>query len=261
MFKLSGNALPRMSLLLATFSLAACGGGGGGSSSDDGNNLEPGTTTVDPGFFMTTITYASGEEPDRASTLLSPTGEYVTVISDADGTFGELTFRSDDTFSGAGTNVFFDGGWQSEDGSLEGNVVSPQELIATYTAPRGNSELTLERANEFSDLGVTLGDLEGIYLMSGGISTSVTINSNGEVTDGSDSTGCVISGTITIPNPAFNIFEVDLTLSNCGEIEGGATSAQRNGEYEGLGAYDPENSELLFSGTNGKVVALFIGVK
>lgn len=282
MFKPSGNALPRMSLLIATFSLAACGGGG--SSSDDGNNSEPGTTpepettAVDPGVFETTVTYAAGGG-DNAFTLLSPSGKYATIITSKqspDGTFGTLTFADDGTVSGTGNNVFLDGEtWDSEDGSLEGNVVSSQEFIATFTAPDSSSEITLVRDTEFSDLGVTMEDLSGSYSMdrrtedgeggySSGVLTNVTIDSGGTVT-GSDTVvgsdpdkACVINGSVTIPDATYNSFEGTLNLDNCSDIDGGATGLQRDGDYQIVGAYEPATNDIVFAGTNGTVVALFI---
>ncbi len=278
MFKPSGNALPRMSLLLATFSLAACGGGGGGSSSDDGNNLEPGTTTVEPGVFEATVTYAAGGA-DSAFTLLSSSGRYATIVTSKqspDGTFGTFTFANDDTVSGTGINVFLDGQtWDSDEGSLEGNVISSQEFMATFTAPDSSSEITFVRDTQFSDLGITMEDLSGSYSMdrrtedgeggySSGVLTNVTIDSGGTVTGsdtvvGSDPTkACVINGSVTIPDTAYNSFEGTLNLDNCSDIEGGATGLQRDGDYQIVGAYEPATNDIVFAGTNGTVVALFI---
>lgn len=280
MFKLSGNALPRISLLFAALSLAACGGGGGGgSSSDDGNNLEPGTTTtVDPGVFETMVTYAAGGS-DSAFTLLSPSGKYATIVTSKpspDGTFGTLTFADDGTVSGTGNNVYLDGEtWDSEDGSVEGNVISSQEFTATFTAPDSSSEITLVRDTEFSDSGVTMEDLSGSYSMdrrtedgeggySDGVLTNVTIDSGGTIT-GSDTVvgsdpdkACVINGSVTIPDATYNSFEGTLNLENCSDIEGGATGPQRDGDYQIVGAYEPATNDIVFAGTNGNVVALFI---
>jgi len=282
MFKLPGNVLPRFSLLFATLSLVACGGGGGGSSDggndpapNDGNGSGTVATAVDPGLFDTTIRYDSGD-PDRIGfTLLSPSGKYATIVTTApapDGTFGTLTFGSEVTFSGSGTNVFRDdtGTWESVDGALEGNVISRGELDATFTPNSGSgSELTLIRDDDLSDLGGgTMEDLAGNYSMdrrtAGGVLTNLEIIPSGTsetsgTVDGSDSEGCVISGTITIPDTTYNVFEADLRLDNCGDIVGGASGEDRGGEYEDIvGVFDPGSNDILFAGTNGKVIALFI---
>lgn len=211
---------------------------------------------------MTTVTYPSGASDD-AATLLSPTGNYVTVVSDADGTFGSLTFNDDKTLSGTGTNVFLDETWQSVDVSLEGNVVNSEQFTATATNPDFSSELSLARANDISDLGLTLEDLAGSYVMSAGpnspdgVSTTVNIATDGTV-DGQDTSNCNFEGTVSIPDTSFNIFEGNLSVTLCEDIEGGATGDQRNGDYEVIGSYDPSINQVLFSGTNGTVVALFI---
>lgn len=274
MFMLPGNVLPRFSLIFATLLLAACGGGGGGGgSSDGGGDPAPGgggdpvtvAPSVNPGLFSSTITYASGALED-AFTLISSSGEYAIFSTDSQaGTFGTLTFRSDDTFSGNGTNVFLDGTWQSIDGSLEGSAINSEEFSATFAADTAGPEFGLDivgfRENAVSDLRVTMQDLNGTYSMLAGGTTTVTISADGTVT-GSDSTTCVINGAISIPDPAYNIFEGTLSFADCGNVDGGASSAQRNGDYPIVGflqSVQTGDKQLVFAGTNGEVRSVFIG--
>lgn len=256
MFNPLKNMSSRLSPFMAILLLSACGGGG---SSDDGNNPVTVATTVKPGAYLTTIKYASGGV-DEAATFLSSSGKFVSLISEVDGTFGTLTFRSDDTFSGTLTDVFFDGTWQSLSGSVEGNVIGSEELTGTATASGLSSDITLTRVNAYSDLGVTMQDLSGNYVMTDTVSTAVTVTSDGALT-GQDDTGCTFNGNVSIPDTTYNIFEVVLSVANCGDIAGGASGALRDGDYQGIGAYDPDLKELEFAGTDGDVVAVFIGVK
>lgn len=273
MFKLSGNALPRISLLLATFSLAACGGGGssdGGSdpAPDGGSGSGTEATAVEPGIFETTVTPGSGAPDQVARTLLSSSGEYAIFTNALSGTFGTLTFHSDDTFSGNGKNVFFDETWQSNDGSLEGSSISSEEITATFTAdssePDNYSDIIGIRANGLSDLKVTMQDLYetfSLYDEDGEtVTASVTINTSGTV-NGSTADGCAISGDISIPDPAYNLFEGDLLFENCNDVDG-VSSDQRDGNYRIIGYLLPRGDgikRLVFAGTNGEVMSLFSG--
>ncbi|WP_152206626.1 hypothetical protein [Marinobacter changyiensis] len=276
MFKKPGIVLTRFSLIFAMLSLAACGGGGGGGSSDNGSDPVPDggsdpvivESVLKPGVFSSTITYDSGDT-EEAFALISPSGEYSIFSSESQtGTFGTLTFRSDDTFSGNGTSVFLNGTWQSIDGSVEGGVVDPEVFTATFAAATAEPEFGLDvtgtRENEVSDLRVTMEDISGTYsMMTGQLTTTVTINpsADGGAVTGSDGTGCSINGTIVIPDPAYNIFEGVLSLTNCPALNG-VSPDQRNGDYPVVGflqTLEAGDKLLAFAGTNGEVRSVFIG--
>ncbi|GAA3975823.1 hypothetical protein [Allohahella marinimesophila] len=257
MFELLKNTALRVSPVVAALAMAACGGGGG--SSGGGGEPVAVATTVKPGAFVTEIRYESGGV-DEAITLLSPTGKFVTIVSEIDGTFGTLTFRSNNTFTGVGSSVFLDEVWESVNGSLEGRVISSESLTATATSPGFTSGSSFVRENTYSDLGVTLEAISGTYVMVDTTSTTVTITSDGAIT-GQDDSGCTFNGSVTIPDPRYNVFETVFSAANCGDIPGGASGALRDGEYQALGAYDPDLLELELAGTDGDVVALFIGSK
>lgn len=273
MYKLSGNALSGFSLLFIALSLAACGGGssssdGGSGSSSSGSDPITGGTAVKPGIFVTTVTPGSGAPDQEALTLLSSSGKYVIFTTNTPtGTIGTLTFRNDDTFSDDdGTYVFFDETWQSFDGSLEGSAISSEEFTATFTAdtaePDVGSDITGIRFNELSDLPVTIQDLYATYSLPDSAMT-VTIEPDGpdgKVT-GSTNDGCVINGDISIPDPAYNIFEGNLLFENCPDA-GVVSSNQRNGDYPIIGyllLLSEGGKRLVFAGTNGEVMSLFNG--
>lgn len=277
MFKPTAHLISRFSLLFAILSLAACGGssgGGGGSGSDDGNDPAGATAAVEPGFFTTTVSHDSEEPDQQAFALIGPSGKYAFFTNGVDGIFGTLAFGSDDTFSGDAENVFLDETWQSVDGSVQGSSVSAEQFNARFTAssaePDAGSDITGTRSNTVSDMSLTLEELSATYSLSGsGQTTTVTIASDGTV-DGSETVtgsdpdqGCIISGAVDIPDPAYNIFEGNLTLTNCAAIEG-ATSEQRNGDYPIIGFLQPSQEgpgDLVFVGTNSDVIFLFIGAR
>jgi hypothetical protein len=279
MFKPTASVFPRFSLFFAVISLAACGG-----SSDGGSNPvqdvigtpEAVATGIKPGVYSTTI---SGDSNPQALTLISSTGEYAVFADALAGTFGTLTFTGDETISGSATNVFFDRNWQSVDGSLQVSTINSEAFTAAFTAanagPGVGSDITGTRINEVSDRRLTMQELFETYSLSEtnrdtGVVTqraSVTIDPDGtvfgsEITTGTDpGQGCIISGDVGIPDPAYNIIEGDLSFTNCADIEG-ASRDQRNGNYHIIGyllRFDDGEKRLVFAGTNGDVMSLFSG--
>lgn len=278
MFKPTANLIPRFSLLFAVVSLAACGG----SSSSGGSGPTPGgvddpaaaTAPVEPGFFTTSVTHDSGAPDQDAFALISSTGQYAFFTDGVDGIFGTVAFGNEDTFTGGAENVFLDETWQSVDGSVQGNSISAEQFNARFTASTAEgdagTDITGNRSNTVSDRSLTMEELSATYSLSGSDqTTAVTIGSDGSVTGsetvtGSDpDKGCIISGSVEIPDAAYNIFEGNLSLTNCASIEG-ATSEQRNGEYPVIGFLNPVEDgpgDLVFVGTNSDVIFLFIGAR
>ncbi len=244
----------KSSPFLIGFSLAACGGGGGSSSS---TSTPPAETSVEltPGGYATNIAFSDGSTVE-AVTLLSPTGGFVVLVDFEDITLGTLQFGSNGSISGSGTDFYFEGGsWQTQSGTLSGEALSASRASIKATAPGYESTSTLVRDDQYSDLGVTLAELGGTYTMdvTGVFRTSVTISADGTIT-GSDETGCVFNGNVVIPDTQYNVYEVSYTAANCPD-------SQRNGQYSGLGAYDPGLAEVQFAGANDELAAFFIGQK
>lgn len=252
MFEWKRTTALKFSPIVLSSLLVACGGGGGGSSSTD-TSAET-SVELSPGAFATEIAFSDGSTVD-AATLLSPTGDFVVLVDFEDITVGSLQFGSNGAISGSGTDYYFDGSWQTQSGTITGTASSSSRAKIKATAPGYESNSTLVRDNDYSDLGVTLSQLSGTYTMdvSGVFMTSVTIASDGTVT-GSDETGCAFNGNIVIPDTQYNVFEVSYTAANCADSE-------RNGDYSGLGAYDPDLSEIQFAGASSEVGSFFIGTK
>jgi hypothetical protein len=192
---------------------------------------------------------------------LSSSGKYVSAVEQDDVTLGNISFSGSNTLSGSGQNVFFLNGWQSVQGQLNGTVNSTERATINATAPSFTSVVTLERDNQYSDSGAQFSQINGTYTMlQGGITFELTVATDGTIT-GSDSTGCAVNGAATIPDPQYNILDIEFTASNCGPIAGEATAAQRNGDFSGLGAYDQSLNEFQFGGTNGDVALVFVGTR
>ncbi len=273
MFKPTANVLARFSLFFAVTALAACGGGGGGSSDSGtgpgtGSGPGAGATAVKPGIFESTISSGSEGTDQQARTLVSPSGRYAIFTGNLTGTFGTLTLssRDEDTFSGDGKNLFFDKTWQSFDGSLQGNTsTNSEQFNATFTPDNTESGVVSDiigfRSNVASDLDVTMTDLNETYFLPDTNPTSVTIGLDGKVTGSEANDGCVFNGDISIPDPAYNIFEGTLSLTNCADT-GAVPAEQRNGDYQIVGFLLPLSEgvkNLIFAGTNGNAIFSFSG--
>jgi hypothetical protein len=109
-------------------------------------------------------------------------------------------------------------------------------LDATYT---GGGQLIASKLEQSFQQNLTTGMMAGTYDLNGlGISGSVTIKSNGQVT-GSTNDGCTINGWFTVPNTEFNQAYFDVNTSNCaesGRTMGAATYAEDEGIITAIGA-------------------------
>lgn len=254
MFKLTGNVLPRFSLLFIALSLAACGGGGGSSGSEP----KAQSTDLKPGVFDIGRIFSDGSTKEGIS-FLSPTGKFVAILDLVD--FGTLTFSDSGQFSGPieEYNLAVFSGPTS--GTLSGEVVSSKEANLTASRSDLTSNGVLLRNDEHSDLGVTFEELSAVYTVINSTSL-ITIGPTGEVTGGDR--GCDFYGQVVIPDKTINVFEVTYEASNCPPLpaEGeDATAMARNGEFTGLGTYDPSGGELLFYAHNGTVAWMFKGTR
>jgi len=72
----------------------------------------------------------------------------------------------------------------------------------------------------------SLQEIAGVYSASerDGYTLTVTVHEDGQL-DGSDTRGCVLFGTVTVPDPEKNVYRAVARASNCAELDG---------EYEGL---------------------------
>ncbi len=67
----------------------------------------------------------------------------------------------------------------------------------------------------------SLGTVAGVYTRttSNGYTMTMTIGANGQLT-ASDSRGCVINGTVEVPDPTRNMYRIDATATSCGSLDG-----------------------------------------
>lgn len=252
---------------LIAFLISGCGGGGGGSSDtgsdqflSDNASTNSVSTFVDPGIFATTVEFADGTSSNGFS-IVSSTGRVIAAFSLSNITVTRINFGDDGRYSDPATDVFFDGSWVTIDGVAKGQALSRRVVQGTSETNSGEfrSSYRLEREDAFSDQGASLSRIDRTFFQqnTATISTSLTIDSNGALT-GSDTTGCVFEGAITVPDARYNIYEVTMELRNCGSTPGTPANL-RNGSFSGLALYDQQAGELGAIITNGKVVGSFFG--
>jgi hypothetical protein len=135
---------------------------------------------------------------------------------------------------------------------IEGNIEdSSGDLLYRYS---------MTPSPEAGATPVTLADIAGMYSQtsSEGLTTTINIDSSGGMS-GSDSTGCVFSGNLFLPDAsgnALSVIEVDYTASGCGATPN-FNANSRDGDYNGVGYYQPDVQTLTFGYANSNIVGLF----
>lgn len=158
-------------------------------------------------------------------------------------------------------NVCCAGGFDDEiagkrflnDRNEEANVnlrIASGRLTGEFDFRRRDYTMNLGSSGEYGQA-LTLQSLAGVYtqtttpLIGFPSTTTLTIDANGQLT-GSHTNGCVINGSVSIPNVQRNMVRIAAQMSGCGS---GGSSRQWNGSYDGLGlllrnSVSPSNPSL-----------------
>lgn len=235
--------IPRLLAWLVLLSIvSACGGGGG---SDGGTSTPPPSSPAPPdtkpgGIWsgQTTNDAAPGVTQDLIG-VTTDAGEFRFLSLSTAGQFiGSLTVSGDNaTGTGLGWAPF---GSTWTDGTVLTNldisaeVTERQQFTGTWTAGTGESgtftfayEHLHERTSSLSKLSANWFYTDGPY------SLTISIDASGAIS-GSDTDGCVYSGTGTIPDAQFNTYALAFEITGCGSF---------NGSYAGLAVLDDFNVE------------------
>ncbi len=130
-------------------------------------------------------------------------------------------------------------------GTLNGTVATGSTLTLTLTfttndgtAMSGSWSLTF---NTLTNNGSSLGTIAASYTDTAS-GSMLTISSNGTLT-GTEQNGCVVNGSLSIINSAYDIYQVTITYTSCT-----GTYAALNGvELTGLAVYNPSSSPPLLT--------------
>jgi hypothetical protein len=140
-------------------------------------------------------------------------------------------------------------------GTLNGTVASGSTLTLTLTfTTNGGTAVPGAWSLSFNTLtnnGSSLGAISANYTDSASGSV-VTITSSGAMTSQNAANGCVLNGSVTVVNSAYDIYEVSLTYEDCTAAGG---DAPLNGvQFTGLAVLDPNASPaqvtIAVAGTN-----------
>lgn len=232
------NLLAALGTVLA---LASCGGG---SSSDPGSSIAassnpPSTgstgagtsTATTPGIWKGTIGSTATGQTSGVVAITDHAGYSMWASTDGRIWNGQLPPRGErihaefighmsegaqfpDGTSRGPASMTFEHHWDnSADGHYNGNGDSgPFEL---RLSPMWNTP-------------ASLGSVAGSYTRttSNGYAMTISIDARGQLS-GSDSHGCLLSGTVTVPDPEHNLYRIDAEVSSCGTLDG---------RYRGMGA-------------------------
>lgn len=260
-------------MLFAGLVLSACGGGGssgsGGSSDDDG--------TLKPGLYKTTIKYTDGKPTQEGLTsYLSPSGKFTIDFGALGVSIGTLSFDGTN-ISGTSNDYrltdpndrdavppepagFFEFKG-AEAGTIAGSITSQGSATFTTSDTDGevNTEVTLERQDYLSDLGLSLERASGMYEM-GENEVNLNVDPEGSVVADyySATTGCNLVGaeseSLSVPDTSVNIFEITFQMA--------CNDERHSGEYSGVGFVGPEGDpKMIFGAHNGTVAMRFSGTR
>lgn len=217
------------SLVMAFTSVAlvGCGGGGGGGSSaptpapivDSAvGGIWEGTTTLTDGTKYETAGFIT--EAGELRFITEDGAQQVGTISSTGSVInGEVTEYTAiaDPVSGTFTGTI------SARNTLSGSVQFGGVTTSTFSF---NYDTLYERDSSLAVVSGIYSDTDG-----GGYTETYTIESDGTIT-GSDTDGCVFGGAVSILDSNYNMYRVQLTVSNCDDLDG---------TYTGLGALSDTN--------------------
>jgi hypothetical protein len=221
------NASSTCALTLAVaWALTACSGGGTdpGTNTDTGGVTPPtaGKSTA-TGVWQGTISSNSGTPAVRMMALTAPNGHSVWMTTDGRVWNGQLPM------TGAQFDATMSGYMYPGSHFADGSNFGPATMRMDHTGSGwsgtydGNGD-----AGSFSvamsamwERPASLDSVAGVYTRttSIGYTMTLTITQSGELA-ATDSRGCVISGSVSVPDASRNLYELDATVTSCGVFDG-----------------------------------------
>lgn len=220
-------------------SLIGCGGGSGSDSSTPVLPTEPSPPAAIGLWFGQTSTIGGGTA-EIAGIVTSDGRARFTSLESVETVKAQLSL-SDNDFSSSSASYFYDGQLAAT-GEVSGTA-NNGVMTGTASAAGETISFSADRLAE-SDDGADLEAVSGNYASNG---VSVGIDVDGVIT-GSDVFGCLLTGSISIIDADYNVYDMTLNVENCGEV---------SGTYDGLAAYGAvpfDNGDavgLVFSIDNG----------
>jgi hypothetical protein len=203
-------------LLAATLILTACGGGSDGTGITY-NVSAPAPTAPTPAAPVAAAyyTFSDASTGQSGQLLLAPSGNFYAETS-VPGCItiyiGSLTIASDGTIQGTasyGPDILANSTCSAGGtATFGGNLIVGQEINITG----GGQDFSFQYDPTVSEAGASDAQIDGNWLTSDGTVVSI---SKGAFSAQDATTGCVINGTYSIPNPNANVYLVSANYSNC----------------------------------------------
>ena len=187
---------------------------------------------------------------------IAPNGEFAAVSFDSMAAVGNWSVNGK-TFSGNGAavsahpNLAFSGNL-----SISGQISPEYRLVGSYKVTGGDhGTFDLYATPELYRRQISLAGLAGDYSaqnLVSGATGNASISQAGKLS-GFDSLGCQYDGQITIPDTQFNLFQVSVTVNNCGSSDGNYEGYGNQVDYFNL----DDGRGLQLMATNGQYAGIF----
>jgi hypothetical protein len=104
--------------------------------------------------------------------------------------------------------------------NMTGTIATKSTISGTFSTSYGTTGSFSLTYDPVTDKGSSLALAAGTWTDLASNTATITVNSAGVVT-GSDIAGCVYTGTVSITDPAVNIYDLSLGVTSCGVFDGG----------------------------------------
>lgn len=213
-------------LVVVLVGICSCGGGGG--SSDGGTTAQVNANGIWSGTFIETG-YGTFDID-----VLTYNGEIIGISQDAD-----IIYRGTYSVSGstmtATVNDYEIGGGYLATTTLSISVVEQSTMSGSFSTSYNSTGTISVSFDDTYNRSSSLSTIAGTWTYNvTGYSSTTTINDQGEVS-GTNSDGCVITGTVTLLDTTHNLYALDIEASSCGSL---------NGTYDGLATLQDDATEI-----------------
>lgn len=244
------HRLKLLNLMLVAF-MAGCGGGGdGGDVSANGESDETTppseTTPADEsaaGIWRGSVT--SGGNTYQSTGLVSEADDVRLITTGSTQISGTIDVKGKNftaVLRSYAPPTFYYSITAPIHGTSTGTINQTSALLGNINLLDGTTYNLTFNYDALYERDSSLAAVAGNYSRSDGAGLTVTYSIDGAgVFTGSDTNGCVMNGNVSIINSDFNMYEVKVAVTNCGQV---------NGNYKGLAALDDVvtlNDTLLFS--------------
>lgn len=230
------------SITVLALALAGCGGGSDGDETADAEpqiqclpaaELYSDDTAQNAGIYRGYLEIDAQESAGEAYAILTPSGR-IAVLADN----GVLTGFFSDGIQVSGNVDLWTTETEHTNYSLNG-IFTARDSIQGYNLGIFDYEFRAQYQVPNEDICLATVDATGSWTQTyDGVTTTLTLDGENDFT-GSDSKGCVYSGSLNSASVEGGVFEIESSLRNC----------SKSGDYKGVGTVigtEPRTAELIF---------------